>query len=597
MRNKIYYQKRIQKFDNQKYAKVKKLGYLTWARLLLFLGTIVAFYMLFPVNLFAAIAVSVVIIGFFIWSIIRYNRTQKEKEFIERLIEINKNEIDALDGNINNFADGNEFMDPEHPFSYDMDLFGKGSLFQFLNRTRSAEGKSILASLLSENQRDNAAIAERQEIIRELTGNVEFRQMFMASFSLTNIYEPHQKDKLFSWLFDKKSFFSNRLLTVLSYFLPLFFAGLILLNLLSIVPADLLLYGFLINLGVISFRLRDINHVHSILSEHGTKLKEYADILELIENETFHSKIAGQLKEALHNDKDTSSTILNRLGKLIDIFDNRLNLLIGLILNGLLLWDLHCIRRLEKWKNSHRDSISHWFSSINEFDAYISLANFNFNYPENCTPAFSEGTSALSAKNMGHPLINPKELVRNDFEMKKNNFIIITGANMAGKSTFLRMIGINLVLAMAGVNVCADRFVFKPVKLFTSMRTSDSLQKNESYFYAELKRLKDLLDLIDRDRDVMIILDEILKGTNSEDKQKGSKMFLDQLVSKNTTGIIATHDLSLAAMQNKHPEKIKNLCFEIEIEGADIHFDYKLKSGVTQKMNASILMEQMGLLG
>ncbi len=596
MREKEYYRSRIQKFIAEKNRLNKIIRTLTWTRLLSFLGAIVAFYLLFSLNVAAAILTSVLILGVFIWSIIKYNQVQRKKAFTERLAEINENEISALQGDIKKFANGSQFMDSDHSFSYDMDIFGEGSLYQFLNRTRSEEGKSILASFLSENERNRLIIIDRQKIIHELSEKIEFRHRFMASFSLTDIYQPHQKSQLFGWLYNQTSFFKNKTLPLISFILPAVFMVLIVLSVLTVIPAELLFYVFLIHLGFIGSRLKEINHIHSLLSEHGMKLKEYAEILAIIEKEKFSSKIANQLKSALHHGNETSSKTLKRLGGLVETFDNRLNLVVNILLNGLFLWDFHCIRRLEKWKNSHRDSIAHWFSSINQFDAYISLANFNFNYPENCTPVFCDDDSFLHTENMGHPLIDPRELVRNDFSMFDNNFIIITGANMAGKSTFLRMAGINLVLAMAGANVCADRFVFKPVKLFTSMRTSDSLQKNESYFYAELKRLKDLLELIKKDKEVMIILDEILKGTNSEDKQKGSKMFLDQLVTRNTTGIIATHDLSLAAMEEKHPGKIKNMCFEIEIEGSNIHFDYKLKNGVTRKMNASILMEQMGLL-
>lgn len=596
MRNINFYNDRISEFESVKKQQDKKLRRFTWLRLSFFLGAIISFYLFFPVNVWLSVATAFFFIGFFIWSIIRYNNIQRLKQFTGRLIEISRDELQALNGNISQFHNGSEFMNPEHPFSFDMDLFGPGSLFQFLNRTRSGEGESMLASFLEQTELDQNIVRKNQKIIAELSEKFDFQHRFRASFSLVDAYSSEQKQQLLHWLYQKSSFFKTRNLPILSFILPVLFFTVLLLAVFSVVSYNLLLYAFLINLGVISLRLKDINNIHSILSEHGTKLKEYSGILSLIENEHFESDKALELKSSLHHNNESSSAILKKLGKLVDLFDNRLNLIMNLVLNGLLLWDFHCIRRLEKWKKKYQSSVAHWFTSITNFDAYISLANYAFNYPENTYAVFSEGSTILSAKKIGHPLIDPKELVRNDYTMNEQHFIIVTGANMAGKSTFLRTVGINLILAMTGAPVCAEEFKFKPLKLFTSMRTSDSLQKNESYFYAELKRLKELLEMIKNDGNVMIILDEILKGTNSEDKQKGSKMFLHQLVERKATGIIATHDLTLAAMEEKHKGTIKNYCFEIEIEGENIHFDYKLKPGVTRKMNASILMEQMGLL-
>ena len=380
MRDKEYYRSRIQKYIAEKNSLNNTIRTLTWTRLLSFLGAIVVFYLLFSLNVAAATLASVLIIGVFIWSIIKYNKVQRKKAFRERLAEINENEISALEGDIKKFANGSQFMDSDHSFSYDMDIFGEGSLYQFLNRTRSEEGKSILASFLSKNERDRSTIIDRQEIIHELSEKIEFRHRFMASFSLTDIYQPQQKSQLFGWLYNQKSFFKNKSLPLLSFILPAVFMILIVLSVLAVIPAELLFYVFLIQLGFIGSRLKEINHIHSLLSEHGMKLKEYAEILAFIEKEKFSSKIANQLKSALHHGNENSSKTLKRLGGLVETFDNRLNLVVNILLNGLFLWDFHCIRRLEKWKTRHRDSIAHWFSSINQFDAYISLANFNFNY-------------------------------------------------------------------------------------------------------------------------------------------------------------------------------------------------------------------------
>lgn len=252
--------------------------------------------------------------------------------------------------------------------------------------------------------------------------------------------------------------------------------------------------------------------------------------------------------------------------------------------------------RLEKWRKNRGKLFKEWINQLSEYDALISLSTFAFNHPAYVYPGFSD-TKILEARQLGHFLIPSNQRVCNDFSIsRKGEFIIITGANMAGKSTFLRTATTNLILAMTGAPVCAEHFIFRPMPILSSMRTSDSLNKNESYFYAELKRLKEMLDRLKDKEDLFVILDEILKGTNSIDKQKGSRSALKQILKHNGTGIIATHDLELAKIEKEFPERIRNLCFEIEINKADIAFDYKLRKGITTKMNALLLMQQMGIL-
>lgn len=234
---------------------------------------------------------------------------------------------------------------------------------------------------------------------------------------------------------------------------------------------------------------------------------------------------------------------------------------------------------------------------LGQVDAFISLGNFSFNNSSYIFPSVSEETIIFSASKLGHPLIKSSERVSNDFDIPGNGSIyIITGANMAGKSTFLRTMAINYILAMAGAPVCANSLNFRPVKLFTSMRTSDSLSNHESYFYAELKRLRLLKTHVDNSEPVFFILDEILKGTNSLDKTLGSKLFIKRLIESGGTGLVATHDISLSEMEAEYPGKIYNKCFEVEIDGENIRFDYILRDGVTHKMNAALLMKQMGIL-
>jgi len=259
------------------------------------------------------------------------------------------------------------------------------------------------------------------------------------------------------------------------------------------------------------------------------------------------------------------------------------------------MWDLYSVMRLERWKVKYGENVKLWVKIIAEFDVYCSFSNFAYNNPEYSYPKIA-GNVVIKATELGHPLIPSKKRINNDFEINHLGQIdIITGANMAGKSTFLRTIGVNLLLALNGMPVCASEYNFKIIDLFSGMRTADSLKENESYFYAELKRLKYIIEKLQKGQPTLLLLDEILKGTNSVDKAKGSWKFVEHLILLKATGIVATHDLTLCKIEESYPNNISNKCFEVDIEGQNISFDYKLKSGVTKNMNASLLMKQMGL--
>jgi DNA mismatch repair ATPase MutS len=303
------------------------------------------------------------------------------------------------------------------------------------------------------------------------------------------------------------------------------------------------------------------------------------------------------MKLNISGDKVSAAVAVKKLGRLIQAFDSRNNQVVGVILNGLLLWDYQSISRLEKWKSENKTLFPLWLEMIGQVDAYISFGNYAFNNPDYVYPAKSENLNVFCAKNLGHQLIDENKRICNDFSLgEKGTICIISGANMAGKSTFLRTIAVNYILGMAGAPVCATEMKFMPGKLFTSMRTMDSLSGNESYFYAELKRLNMLKARIEKGEPVFFILDEILKGTNSADKSTGSKLFLQRISESGGTGLIATHDTSLGKIEADYPGVIINKCFEIEIDGENIKFDYKIRDGITQKMNAVFLMKQMGIL-
>jgi len=332
------------------------------------------------------------------------------------------------------------------------------------------------------------------------------------------------------------------------------------------------------------------------LSKLGDILEGYSELIRLIEEKSFSSEGLRDLRSSLAGDKGNASGIIKQLGRHVNMLDQRMNMFTGILLNGFLLWDLYVTGLIKKWQGNYGASVEAWFDVIKEFDALNSLAGFRFNHPDFTFPRFTD-RGIISAKNMGHPLIPANERVNNDFDITgEKRIVIITGANMAGKSTFLRTVGVNLLLAGIGTVACAEELVYNPVRLITSMRTFDSLYKHESYFFSELTRLKYIVDEIKRGENVFFVFDEILKGTNSHDKTKGSIALTERLLSFGASGIIATHDLELGKLQDMHPRKIVNKCFEVEFDNGRLKFDYILRNGITHSHNATYLMKNMGLI-
>ena len=365
----------------------------------------------------------------------------------------------------------------------------------------------------------------------------------------------------------------------------------------GLLPYTVFVFIFLTNLFYISTGIKRTNEIHNALSRKYKFLSSMSGLLKAFENESFTAPVLNEIKLNISGKNASAAGSVKRLGSLTQAFDSRMNMLIAIVLNGLFLWDYLSIYRLEKWKSGFKTMFPLWLEMIGQIDAYISLGNYAFNNPEFVYPDRSDNSDTFSAKNLGHQLIDESKRVCNDFTLGKNGTVcIISGANMAGKSTFLRTIAVNYILGMIGAPVCATEMTFIPLKLFTSMRTTDSLSDNESYFYAELRRLSTLKTRIEKGEPVFFILDEILKGTNSADKSTGSRLFLKRIVESGGAGLIATHDTSLGKMESDYPDVIINKCFEIEIDGENIKFDYKIQNGITQKMNAVFLMKQMGIL-
>lgn len=591
----LKYQELANLYQSRCDANNERLKLISYTRFLCIIGLIPVWIYVKPFSIQTAIAVSIVLIIFFLFLVKKFISTEKQKHFYQHLAEINRNEIKAIHRDWTPFDAGNQFIDQHHDYSYDLDLFGNGSLFQFLNRTVTHSGKIQLASLLKESLRTPEEILERQTAIQELAGELNWRQHFMAiGMETAEQKNQNQIDQTIRTTIDLKS---PKTIRLLRSFLPAITIVLIGLKITGILSSSFYLIPVFSQWIIFILYSKTISKFYRQFESQSKILSRYSEMLQQIESKSFSGSYLVKLKATLTNKNKSASQITFELKKILSELDYRQNILIGIVLNSVFLWDLRCISKLNNWQQNYGNDLHKWFEVISELDALNSLANCNFNHPEWVTPKTSQSEFLLKSIDIGHPLIDEKRSVANSFSLQDNEQIaIITGANMAGKSTFLRTIGVNLILASNGCKVCAHSFEFSPIRIFTNMRTSDNLMNDESYFYAELLRLQTMLNLIRNGEHLFVIVDEMLKGTNSVDKLNGSRELIRQLILLKTHGIVATHDLGLTELAKQHPQSIKNMCFEVQLLHEELSFDYKLTAGVTRTMNATFLMKKMGII-
>ncbi len=539
---------------------------------------------------------ALVSIGFtilFLWLVRKNILLENEIRYHATRLRLIERELKALQFDFSDFSNGQEFSDPGHPYLNDLDIFGPGSLYQSINRTTTSGGSRVLANWFMTPEMNYTEIFERQIIVNELSGMRKWRLDFLTEGNLLEISETEK-----TFLTDTNQSMLNitqsRVFKNAVGILPLFTISALLLFIITGIHIYLVTFLF-INFCFGFFYRKEVERFYNIFGNKSNIVRKYLGIIQLTENQIYNS--AGMLKlQAKITIPVKAFDEMKKLSKIMTRFDYRSNILVGLILNLLSLWDIRCILLLWKWNELNKQNLKIWTGTIEEIDALVSLANFRDNNPGYEFPVVQKGPFIFSAKNMGHPLLNPQKRIDNNFELSSvPKIAIITGANMAGKSTFLRSIGVNMVLAHMGAPVCCSSMVFTPVPLFTSMRTTDSLIKDESYFLAELKRLADIMKHLRKDETLLVILDEMLKGTNSEDKLKGSQQLVKHLAKTKVAAIIATHDVKLTEIENDLPGTIENFCFEITHKGNDMLFDYKLQNGVTKTMNALLLMKKLGI--
>jgi len=586
------YADRLAQLQQQITQARSQLQVLGWVRLGCFVGILVCAWQYIAKNFEPIWWLPIVaLLAGFIYALAKYQKVKDRLELLLTLQQLNEKELHLQTTYESRFEAGNDFVEEQHPFGTDLDVFGPASLYQHINRTGTLMGRRELAYALQFPLQETAAIQQMQAAVKELAPKVEFRQLLTAQAMLAQ-ETPADRASLQQWLQMPFSFIDKKWLRILSWVSPacLIISIIIYSYTSNYYPATFFLT---LNWVLLGSKSRQMLAQHHQLSNKEQVLRKFAALLQLVKNEPFET--SGLLKTQ-QQQAAVAGDALHRLARISNALDQSLNLIVATVLNSLVLYSVHCMFSLEKWKARYQHQVQDWMQVIARMEAWGSLATFAFNHPAYIFPEATE-QGGLEATAVGHPLIPAKECVTNSITVgRPQHFLIITGSNMSGKSTFLRSVGSNLLLAMCGAPVCAEKFSFTPVHIMTSMRIKDSIARHTSYFQAELLRLQQIVKVLQRGGNVFILLDEILKGTNSADKLTGSQQLITHLLQYNCLGMIATHDLELGQLEQVYPQQIRNYCFESTIQENHLYFDYRIREGIAHNKNATFLMQQMGII-
>ncbi|MEO7801569.1 MAG: hypothetical protein ABIR81_06205 [Ginsengibacter sp.] len=594
MQPEVYYQQRLDQLQSQLKFHLKRKSILGWLRFTIVILIIGSAWLLWPQGLSVVIPITIFLAIIFTRLIFADGKNNAFIQHTKHLLEINDDEVKAIADEYLQFEDGSVYKPTDHFYANDLDIFGRASLFQNLNRTTSDMGGSTLAKWLL-SPATEPIIIKRQTAINELSTKTEWRQGLQA-YGKEQSIKDNTKHRLDDWLKESNGFSDFKHWQWIRYVLPVIILTVLYLNIFNDLP-NRILNIFLLTYAVIAYFIsRKVSVIHQRLSKMVDELDVLLDSIKHIETVVFTSPLLQHLQSAYVQERNKSSQQLKRLKKILERLDLRYNPVVFIPLDLVLMWDLQQVLDLEKWKENNTQNVVQWFDALGEFEALNSLATIKFNQPTWIFPQLSDKNFYLEGNQMGHPLIPKKKRVVNDILVQdKGELMLVTGSNMAGKSTYLRSVGINIVLAMAGAPVCANKFNLSPVQLISSMRIADNLEESTSTFYAELKKLKTIIDKVNAGEQLFILLDEILRGTNSLDRHTGSAALIKQLIKHKAVGIIATHDVELAEMKGDFADNILNYHFDAQVNSEELYFDYLLKPGICTSLNASILMKKIGI--
>lgn len=516
-------------------------------------------------------------------------RLRRNKKRAQNLLQINTDELAYTKGDLSAFDGGDRFKNPEHIYANDLDVFGETSLYQHLNRTVTRGGANGLADqLLHKNE---ASITERQATIQELAALPEWRQEFLAT-GIEVEEDAGLKQKLALWL--NKDYSSALAHPVLLYVLTAVSLGFLVNVMVQNDLQSFKWFGYAMgfNLMVVFSQFKKISEAYKDLGGIAHSLKMYAGLLQHIEQQNFASADLNSVKNKLNGE---ASAAIQKLSKILSAFDQMNNIVVLPLTNGLYLNHLHVLRRLNLWKKAHGKEVAQWLEVAATFDARISVANYAFNHADFTYPEVSSQT-VFEAESLGHPMISAEKRVNNPLNFDGYKYVVLTGSNMSGKSTLLRSVGVNLILMHLGAPVCAARFTSYPFTILTSMKLVDALNKDRSYFQAEVLKLREVLDVLESGTPCFVLLDEILRGTNSDDKRQGTRLFMEKLKDFNALGVVATHDIDIADLASADAETYRACYFESTVQNGELHFDYILRDGICTTPNATDLMRAKGII-
>ncbi|MBS4534184.1 DNA mismatch repair protein [Clostridium sp. D2Q-14] len=596
-KSKKIYQKRKKKYSKLSTKTNKIMNIVSLIRLITaIIFIIVAVFLFMDIGGIILWATLLFILGVFLYLIRFHNKLKGLHEYLIILTNINSKSIDRVEGNWNTFKDrGEEYVDENHDYTFDLDIFGQNSLFQYINSAYTSEGRNRLAYILSNIPKNKDNIYERQEAIKELSKKRWFRQRLLAE-GMTIKVKSEDNKSLVEWARRKNSFYDKGWIKVIIKILPLItITALIAGYGFEIISKSIPIYLVIIQILMGFLNSNNINKEFNEVYRYQDEIKVYWKMLNIFEKGKFKSSYLLKLRNRIKNEEGHSAIIqLRELDKIVERILNRKNMLF-LPIKIVTLWDYQCLIRLHKWKKQSGSLVKEWLSVVGELEALSSLALLGYDNPDWAIPEITDEESVIISQNIAHPLLR-SDAVSNSIKIEDpSRIVLITGSNMAGKSTFLRTIGINIVLAYSGSSICGEKLRCSLMNLQTCMRISDDLEEGVSSFYGELKRINNIVKASEGKEQVFFLLDEIFKGTNSYDRHLGAKMLLKQLYKNNGIGLVSTHDLELGELEKTTKGNVLNYHFKEYYKDGKIHFDYKLKRGVSTTRNAIYLMKMAGV--
>ena len=572
----------------------KKYSMVSNIRLFLMLIIIYIGYRIYKDNNIIFIGLEIVLLTLFLYLVVEHLKIKDKKLRAKLLEDINSRYLSRIDGSWIEFEDiGSEFIDDNHTYSKDLDIVGKNSIFQFLNITNTHTGRMVFAKNLLNINKDKEEIYSSQIAIEELSKKLDLVQE-IEYITFKNKKELKPPDILIEYAESKDNIFKNKFTKNLISFMPVLVLGT---NIFGIISKNISIVYLGLGLLIVQILIWLIsmfrnNQILGTVHYLKYNLKVYLEVLKLLEAENFSSEKLKNIKATMFSQGKSSIDAIKELDTITEIINMASGGILSLILNSVFLWDYQCIFLLENWKSKYGNRVKDWIEGIGQIESLVSFSVLNNINDHIVFPEIGEDNPKIVAKELGHPLISLKDRVDNDVSLD-NEIFIITGSNMSGKTTFLRTIGVNLVLAYNGAGVCAKSMETSLMDILTSMRVTDDLKSGISTFYAEILRIKKIIDQAEKDDNMIFLIDEIFTGTNSVDRILGAKNVIGNLNRENVIGAITTHDLELCELDIK--ERIQNFYFQDQYDGRSITFDYKLNKGKSTSTNAKNLMNLAGI--